>query len=263
MSLLPASRTTRWAGLGHQTGRETSLWWRHGRWWRQAIVWGAALGTLLVAMLWILPTLLAREEGQDLPATDVAETAAQFTELAAVITAAGVTILSQGLLIDDRRSGTMEWILSKPLSRPALVLSKFTGQMAGLAVSAIAIPWVLVWVLISTAHGSPWPAGRLVGTVVVITVLAGFQVSLVLALSSAWWSRGLALAVPLALVFGSDLAITLVPDLARFNPYLLGRVGAGLLSTGDLMTAWPLMSAVFLTLVLIGVAVWRVDRLEL
>jgi hypothetical protein len=71
---------------------------------------------------------------------DLVEAAAQFAELATVITAAGVVILSQGLLLDDQRGGLLEWLLSKPLSRLALLLAKLAGHTSGLLAAIVALP---------------------------------------------------------------------------------------------------------------------------
>jgi hypothetical protein len=105
------------AGLGNQARREASMWWSTGRWLRQALVWTFLLAGLLTAMLWVLPAVFADIDGAAMT-DDAVQVAAQFTELAAFISAVGVVILVQGVLLDDQRSGLTEWLLSKPLSRP-------------------------------------------------------------------------------------------------------------------------------------------------
>jgi ABC-type transport system involved in multi-copper enzyme maturation permease subunit len=262
MTALPAKMP--WlAGLGNQTRREAAMWWSTGRWRRQALVWTLVLGGLLAAMLWVLPAVFAGIEGAEAMTDDVVQVAAQFAELAAFVSAVGVVILTQGLLLDDQRSGLTEWLLSKPLSRPGLLVAKLFGHSSGLLVSVVLIPWAAVYALLSRAAGAPWPMGRFVATVALIGVFVIFHVALVLALSALTGSRGVVLAVPLALLVGADLVVTAAPWMADGMPYLLNRVAAALLATGELAAVGPPLAAVAGAVVLAAVAVWRFAQQEL
>lgn len=251
------------AGLGNQTRREASMWWSTGRWWRQGAVWTILLGGLLAAMLWVLPGLFAEIEGAETMGADLLTNAAQFAEVAAFVSAVGVVILAQGLLLDDQRLGLTEWLLSKPLSRPALVLAKLTGHASGLLAAIVALPWVAVYGLLSVAAGAPWPLGRFLGTVALVGVFVVFHLALVLALSAVFGNRGAVLAVPLALLVTADVVIGAAPWLAGWLPYTLNRVAAALLATGEIAAAGPLAAALVWSALLLGVAVWRFDRQEL
>lgn len=251
------------AGLRNQARREAATWWSGGRWWRQTLLWAGLLNGLVVAMLWLLPALLSGVEGNDAGATDVAATAAQFAELAAVITAAGVVILTQGVLLDDLRLGLTEWMLSKPLARPALVLAKVGGHLAGLIPAAVVIPWIGVYALLSVAAGAAWPVGAFIGTVVLVALFAAFHLSLVVALSVWTGRRGTVLAVPFALLVGVDVVIGAAPWVADWVPYVLNRVGAAVLVTGALPAAGPVLATIGWSVALVAAAVWRFTRLEL
>jgi hypothetical protein len=257
------ARTPRLAGLGNQTRREAAMWWSTGRWRRQATVWTAILGGLLASMLWVLPAVFAGIEGAEAMTGDVVEVAAQFAELAAFVSAAGLVILTQGLLLDDQRSGLTEWLLSKPLSRPALVVAKLVGHGSGLLASVVLVPWVAVYALLSVAAGEPWPVGRFVATVGLVGVFVVFHIALVLALSALTGSRGAVLAVPLALLVGADLVVTAAPWTADAMPYLTGRVAAALLATGEMAAVGPPLAAAAAAVALAAVAVWRFARQEL
>ena len=251
------------AGLGNQTRREAAMWWSTGRWWRQAVAWTLILGGLLAAMLWVLPAVFAGVEGADAMAGDIVEVAAQFAELAAFVSAVGVVILTQGVLLDDQRSGMTEWLLSKPLSRPALVLAKLAGHASGLLVSVVVIPWIAVYPLLSVGGGHLWPWGRFAATAGLVGLFVVFHVALVLALSAVTGSRGAVLAVPLALLLGSDLLLSPAPWIADGMPYLAGRVAAALLATGELATVGPPLTATASAVALTAVAMWRFSRQEL
>jgi hypothetical protein len=249
------------AGLGNQTRREAATWWATGRWWRQGLVWLAVLGGLFAAMHWVLPSLLAEVDPGAGPAV-LTETAAQFAELATLVTAVGVVILGHGLLLDDQRLGLLEWLLSKPLSRPALVLAKLAGHTSGLIVALVLVPWLAVYALLTAAAGEPWPLGRFLGAMVIVGVVVVFHLALVLALSALTGSRGVVLAVPLALLVGADVVIGAVPALADGAPYVLGRVAGALLATGQLVAVGPLAATAAWTFALLVLAVWRFSHQE-
>lgn len=239
------------------------MWWATGRWWRQGLLWSVVLGGLLAGMLWVLPTLLAGVEDAEATPTDVAEVAVQFTELAAFVSALGVVILAQGVLLDDQRLGLTEWLLSKPLSRPALVAAKLAGHASGLVFAIVVAPWIFVYALLSVAGGQAWPAGRFVATVALVALFVAFHLALVLALSAVTGSRGVVLAVPLALLVGADLIATTVPWTADLLPYLSNRVAAALLVTGEVVAVGPVLATAVATVVLAAVAMWRFAHREL
>lgn len=91
-----------------------------------------------------------------------------------------------------------------------------------------------------------------------------FQVALVLALSTPFGIRGVVLAIPLALLVGSDLIIAIAPWAASGIPCLIiNRIATGLLGSGDVMAGWLVIAMVGWVGALIHVAVWRSDRQEL
>jgi ABC-type transport system involved in multi-copper enzyme maturation permease subunit len=250
------------AGLGNQTRREASTWWATGRWWRQGLVWLAVLGGLFAAMHWLLPSLIA-EVDPTAGSAELTETVAQFAELAALVTAVGVVILGHGLLLDDQRLGLLEWLLSKPLSRPALVLAKLAGHTSGLLVGLVLVPWVAVYALLTVAAGEPWLLGRFLGAMALVALFVVFHLALVLGLSALTGSRGVVLALPLALLVGADVVIGAVPALADGAPYVLGRLAGALLATGQLMAVGPLVATAASTVALFAVTVWRFSQQEL
>jgi ABC-type transport system involved in multi-copper enzyme maturation permease subunit len=258
-----STRFATWtAGLGNQTRREAATWWSTGRWWRQGLVWLFVLAGLSSVMYWFLPTVLAEVDPGAGPATDLTENAAQFAELAALVTAVGVIILANGLLLDDQRDGLLEWLLSKPLSRPSLVVAKLTGHASGLLVALVVMPSVAVYALLSVAASEPWPPGRFLGAMGILGLFVVFHLALVLALSALTGSRGVVLAVPLALLVGADVVIGAVPALAHGAPYVLGRIAGALLVTGQLVAVEPLAATAVWIAVLLTSAVWRFTHQE-
>ena len=154
-------------------------------------------------------------------------------------------------------------MLSKPLSRTALVAAKFTAHLAALLVVVVVIPWVGVWAQLSLALGEPWPLGPTLGAALLVALLVAFNLALVLALSATTWSRALVVALPLAGIFGADLVVAGLPELVDRLPWSVGRLGGAVLADGSLLTTGPVVSAAVLTgLFLVGAA-WGLGRTEL
>lgn len=248
------------AGFANQLRRESGSWWSTRRWWVHALTWTVVVNGLLAVTLWVLPELGVVPEAS---ATTPAETAAQFGGMAVVLGSVAAVVAGQGILIDERRTGVLEWMLSKPLSRSALVAAKFVGHCAALLVTVVLVPWVGVWAQLSLAQGSPWPVGRTLGAALLVGLLVAFNLAFVLVLSATTWSRALVVALPLAGIFGTDLVIAGLPDLVDVLPWNVGRLAGAVLAGGALPSTGPVVSAALLTAVFLAGAAWGLHRTEL
>lgn len=260
MSTWAADPSVLLAGLGNQARLEARTWWSTRRWWTQAVLWTVILNGLLALMLWVIPRMDSVLAGVPVEPEGVAF---QFGSMATAVTAIGVVIICQGVVIDDRRLGLLEWMLSKPLSRPALLLAKFGGHASGLLVSLLLLPWLVVYGQLSLAGGGVWPVGRWLGAVGLVGVVVSFHLVLVLLLSTLFDGRGAVMALPLAGVLGTDVLIDLVPRLADVLPWTLTRHVGAVLADGVLPSARPLLATSAWTVVFLVAALWRFQHTEL
>lgn len=251
------------AGLGNLTGREAAAWWATGRWRLHTLVWTGLMAGLLALMLWVLPALLREAEGGGVPSGDVGEAAIQFPDLAAVVMAIGVVLLTQGILLDERRNGVLEWLLSKPVARPAVVLAKFLGQGSALAVTIVLVPWLAVHLLLSVAAGQLWSPTRSLAALGALVLVVAFHLSLMLALSALTTSRVAILAIPIVLIVSSDGIASVWPELFHVLPWSLGAIASVLLAEGVLVSPWPLVATAGWIVALLGVAAAALQRAEL
>lgn len=239
------------AGLRNLTGRESSAWWTTRRWWTQTLVWTAILVGILAAMLWVLPNLTESTGG---PAMDPIDTIRQFPELAAVVMAIGVVLNGQGLILDERRNGVLEWLLSKPVTPGALVVARFLGNAGGMAATTVALPWIAVHTVLSLTMGEPWPAGASLGTAALLGLVVVFHLALVLALGTLLRSRVAVLALPIVATVGADAVVALAPSLFHVSPWTLGALASVVLTDGVLVTWWPVVATLVWTTALVAVA---------
>lgn len=245
-------------GFTNQARRESGMWWRTRRWWINAVVWTAVLNGLLALMLWVVPNL-----EPSVAEMDLTELTSQFTGLATILAGAGVVLAAQGVLIDDRRDGLIEWLLSKPLARPALIAAKLAGHAPALLAVAVVLPWLGVYLQLSLAAGAAWPVGRWLAAMAIIGLLVVFQLAVVLLLSTLTASRAVVLALPLAALVGADLFVTFAPWAAEWLPWGLGPVAGLALSLGVLASAQLLVFTGAVTLICVLAAAWRFERAEL
>ena len=255
-----ASARRHLAGFGNQLRRESGTWWSTRRWWTQAVLWTVLLTGLLATMLWVIPEL---EGLAGTPTMTTAESAAQFAGMAATLAMVGTVVLSQGLLIDERRSGVLEWMLSKPLGRTALLLAKLVGHGLALLAVVVLVPWLAVLALLSVERGELWPLDQWTGAVALVMLQVLFHLSLVLLVTVVTWSRALVIALPLAGIMGADLVVAAIPSTIGWMPWTASRLTGSVLADGSLGDPGPVVATTVLTVAALAVSSWAFRRTEL
>jgi hypothetical protein len=262
MSTISRTTTGPLVGARNLIRREAATWWSTGRWRVHALAWTLILGGLLAAMLWVFPALM--DEMQTATGgSQVRDLVRQFPDLAAVIIAVGVVLLTQGLLLDEQRNGVLEWLLSKPLTRPAVILAKFVGHALGLVATVVVLPWLVIHALLSIADGGLWSPTRGLAVVGLLALVVVFHLALVLLLSTLTQSRVAVLAIPIVAVVSADGVTGLVPEAVHVLPWSLGPIASVVLADGILLTGWPILATVAWTALLLLLAALRLQRVEL
>jgi hypothetical protein len=248
-------------GVGNLVRREAATWWATGRWRGQALAWTVILGGLLAAMLWLFPALMEGTEAA--VSSEVRDIARQFPDLAAVIIAVGVVLLSQGLILDEQRNGVLEWLLSKPLARPAVIVAKFLGHGLGLVATVVLLPWLVVHGMVSVAAGGLWSPARSLAVAGLLGLVVLFHLAAVLLLSTLTSSRVAVLAIPIVAVVSADAVTGLMPDAFYVLPWSLGPIASVLWADGVLLTPWPVVATVGWTALLLLLGAVRMHHAEL
>ncbi len=108
----------------------------------------------------------------------------------------GSIAVAQNAVIEERTDGTLPWILSNPVSRPAFVLSKIISNVLGVALPAVVLQAALAWVLLPSLDpraGLPIrqpDAGRYLATVGIEVLIVAFFVTLSVFVGAIFRSRG-------------------------------------------------------------------------
>jgi ABC-2 type transport system permease protein len=182
--------------------------------------------------------------------------------------AIGATIIGQEAVIDEKRSGTAAWVLSKPVSRAAFILAKLIAHGLGLLVTGVIVPGVIAFIMLTAAGGSP-DIGNFAAALGLVFLSTLFYLALTLMLGTQSDGRGAAIGIPIAFVFAYQFFLGLAPWLADITPwgFLAGagspvppiaRVALGQ-ATLPLM---PIIATTVWCVLFTIVALWRFGREE-
>ena len=243
------------AGLSPLMRAGYAAWWKTNDWWIQALLWTAVINGSVAVAIW----------GDTPDDLDVFTLYGVMTMFAAI----AVTIIMQEAIVGEKQSGTAAWVLSKPASREAFMLSKLVPNAVGVIATMIVIPSAFLLLQVSLAGIDVSVARFALGAMVAALNLM-FFLTLTLMLGTLFDSAGPVIAIPLAIAFGQQL-ITGIPGLGSVLPWALvvGGSDSDTSVTGAVITGQPIEAPgalVFTTaacVVFIVVAFWKWNRTEL
>lgn len=270
--LLPARGNGWVAGFSNMLGKELGEWFGTRRWIWQLLLWPIIINGWLALLLFVLPALAnfipalkATAEGvfSGLP-PDIGSVYMYFA-MVAMTGAIGVIILAQDEIIQEKQSGTAAWILSKPASRQAFILTKLLSNAIGALVFIVAIPGLIALgeIYVATQKLPPL-APFLVGSGVVWLGLF-FYISLVILLGVLYESRGTIMGIAFGIMFGGMILKNFIPPFVFVLPVTMDAIALMIVQGARLpaMFVSQLIAAGVLSIVFVLVALWRFQRIEL
>jgi ABC-2 type transport system permease protein len=128
-------------------------------------------------------------------------------------------IAGQDAIISERQSGTGAWVLSKPVSRVAFILSKLAASTISLLVTGILVQGVGIFAQLSGKIGSAWPIAEFAGAMGLIFLNLMFYLTLTFMLGALFTNRGVVLGISLAAALAGTLMLYLVPIIKEITPW--------------------------------------------
>ena len=104
-------------GLGNLLQGEYSAWFKSSRWWKHLLLWFAIVNLMMGIMIYA--TAEAARDGNEGPPILL-----MYGVFGGMFVALGVMIIMQQVLVREKNSGTAAWVLSKPVTRTAFVVSR-------------------------------------------------------------------------------------------------------------------------------------------
>lgn len=249
-------------GLGNLLQGELSAWFKSSRWWRHQIVWLAVIDLMLLFVL-LAPT---PEHGK------IPDIVFLYGVFGGLFVAVGTSVVMQRAVVGEKASGTAAWVLSKPVTRPAFVVSRLLVNVVGIAVTAVVVPALVFYVLVGVLSPVGWlpPLGYL-AAVLLLAIHVIFWATLTWMMGSFSNSTAAVIAVPLAVFFGLWFLGPLVPGLLYVSPLMLAMgseggeftgLAASLMHGGAPFSWLPLIASLTLTVLFIAAGILRFNREE-
>lgn len=253
--LQPLTETGWRSGLSGLMKAGYGSWWKTNMWWAQALLWTAVLNGSTAIAIW----------GTTPEDVDVFTLYGVMTMFAAI----AVAVLMQEAIVGEKRSGTAAWIHSKPVSRPAFILSKLVPNSVGIFVTMLLIPSAVFFIHL-VAGGIEVSPSRFALGVAVAGLNLMFYVTLTLMLGTIFEGAGPVIAIPLAFAFGQQLVGT-IPGLSQVLPWAL-VVGSGsgdnsvvgaVIAGGPIPTPGAIVFTLVACPIFAAIAFWKWSRAEL
>lgn len=252
-------------GFANLFRKENRQWWATRRWLVQCILWTVVVNGMVALVLFGVPRLLEQVDPAEAatfePVTQGVQALFQIGTLALAI---GAVILTHDQILGERLSGVTEWILSKPVSRVAYILSKLLADTFGLVITQVTLQVAIAYGLISLARGSALSVAPFVLGAGGLALHTLFYMSLTLLMGVLTVSRGKLLGVPLGILFGGLLVTNFLGKFALFTPWCFAAaLPAAVLGLPLPVPIWvPLLITAALTLGAIGATISVFLRLE-
>jgi ABC-type transport system involved in multi-copper enzyme maturation permease subunit len=246
-------------GLANLLGKENRAWWASRRWLVHSVLWTVIVNGLVAAVVFLLAPRVTGD-----PLEVGVEMLFKFGGMALAI---GTIVLVHDATIGERQVGVTEWLLSKPVSRPAYVLSKLLAHGLAVLVILVGLQVALGYGLLWLVAGEPLPLSSfLVGTAgLAVSML--FYLALTLMLGVLTANRIALLGASLGLTLLGFVVVPLgatVSTWVMLTPFALIHVlPAVVLGMPLPLSVWvPIGITALLSVLFVVVTLARFERLE-
>jgi ABC-2 type transport system permease protein len=289
-ALKPAADSGSMAGFRNMLRKENAKWWGVKPLAVQLAIWLFLLNALVAVTLFVLPDMVNNAVVQANISDDTGQTQAAlaqyasphevanmgmgvFFQLAGFAVFIGAVIFGHDAILKERESGTAAWLLSKPISRRAFVLSKFVAITAGVMIIILLAQGLIAYAMCSVEQGSPMPVLPFLAGLGVTGLGILFYLALAIALGAFTLSRGVTLGLPMVvgIVGGIILQILLTMDQFKLTGYVtpwnLTGYGTSLATDASLAAdqfwPWPVLATAIWVVLFVAAALVRFDKIEL
>ncbi len=258
MSLI-ATQASGWStGFGNLLDKELGSWWRTRRWLVHLLLWlGVITGLILLVSL--------ESRGNTTPARGLDEVMNIFFQAGGFFSLVGAVLVTQGAIVGERSYGTAAWVLTKPTTRKAFVLSKFVGITGTFLLLSLVVPAVATLIVCQVVWGLLPGLDHFGEAIGILALHQTFYIALTLMLGTLFPSRGPVGGLALGFWVAGNILPNFAPEwLTMAMPWSLARAASAIALWNPVGV--PLWIPAAATAVLIGVmllvALWRFEREE-
>jgi ABC-2 type transport system permease protein len=252
-------------GLGNLLRGEYSSWFKSSRWWKHILMWFSIVNVMMIIM--IIAAADAAKEGSDGPPVLF-----MYGIFGGMFVAFGVMIIMQRVLVREKQAGTAAWVLSKPVTRTAFVVSRLVVNSIAILLTSVIAPGVVLYFSLGLFSEIGWlsPFG-FAAALVMVMLHTFYWIALVLMMGTLVESTSAVIAVPMVLYFVFWYGPSLIPQLMYISPILLtfspvpeqmSALSVAFMTGGPVFSWLPLISTVVSCVIFIAVAIRRFNRQE-
>ena len=246
-------------GLDNILTLETSKWVNERRWLIQSAIW-----LLLVNGLMALGLVMAPLQGAETP--QARDGIVMLTELLFSIGPVGVIVLTQGDLLNEIQDGSMEWMLTAPLSRAAVITGKFIVNSCFLLSIAVLLQGTVGFYMINRFAEGTVQVMPFLTSLTIHGLHLLFWISLTLTLGAFVEKRAILLGTSIGLLLFQGMIGTILgrihPVLQEILPGILQRTVLQVANGKALNSYLPVTATGAWIILFIGLAIWRFNDVE-
>jgi ABC-2 type transport system permease protein len=185
--------------------------------------------------------------------------------LVAVAVGIGTITGVQNAVVGEKQLGTAAWILSKPASRSAFLLSKLLSYTIGFWAAGIIVPAIVFYVETRLIFPASVQILPFLLSVSVLELNQLFYLALTLMLGTLFESRGTIAGIGIGFLVGGFILTKMIPpEPLVITPWLLPDISAALALSQPLPSFWliPILAAGVWIIVMMAVALIHFQREE-
>jgi ABC-2 type transport system permease protein len=247
------------SGFSNMLAKELGDWFGSRRWFVRTIVWLAIINGLMAFIMFVMPAMDPSEQ------TDLEEQLGLYFSLAIQAGAIGMIILTQDEIIQEKQSGTAEWILSKPVARNTFVLTKLLSNFLGGLIFIAGLPGIVAYAEFYFASQRALPILPYLMGVGLILLTLTFYLSMVIMLGTIFEQRGAVLGIALVgVLIGGVIVSQFIPLVPYLLPVGMPNIAVSLIQGQPLQTIAisEMITASTWSILFTLVALWRFGREE-
>ena len=249
-------------GLGNLLHGEYSAWFKSSRWWKHLLIWFAIINVMMAIM--VIASAEEAKKGNGGPPLLL-----MYGVFGGLFVSFGVMIIMQQVLVREKNSGTAAWVLSKPVTRTAFVVSRLVINSIAILLTAVIVPGVIVYITLGLLSDLGWlsPFG-FTAALVMVSLNMFYWIALVLMMGTLSDSSSVVIAVPITLFFTFSYGPGLLPWLIYVSPLSLlfsptaqiQPLTVSFITGGPVFSWLPLIATLVSCVIFIVVAIWRFNR---
>jgi ABC-type transport system involved in multi-copper enzyme maturation permease subunit len=245
-------------GLNNLLDNEFASWWKTRMWWVQCLIWTSIPAFILGNIIFSSKNF------------EFSEGIMFYSIFAGVFPAIGVIIIMQDALVGEKTTGTIAWVLSKPVARPAIILSKVVSNSVGVLTTMVVVPGIFTYLLLSVASKALLNPVPFIEAWGIFFLCHLFYLTFTLMLGAFFTRRGPVIGLALGLLFLQQYLIGLLPVFRYLLPWTLAiplnneseAIVPALLMGQPVHSYLPLVFVAAECVFFVLVCLWRFNRDE-